>query len=69
MGYGNDAKAEIKMHLHHETPKAILASDDGNESRALWFPKSMIEWERKREGRPEIDVTMPEWLAKKNGLI
>ena len=52
---------------HHETTKAILFSDDGDEKNAIWLPKSQIEVEDKDP--PTCIVTLPEWLAKDKGLI
>lgn len=58
---------DLSMQIHHETSKAILASDDGDRDTAVWLPLSHIEIERKERG--VIVVTMPEWLALEKGLI
>ena len=58
---------DITLQIHHETEKAFLFSEDGDESKAKWVPKSQIEVEHK--GKGFFEVTMPIWLAKKNGWI
>ena len=57
-----------KFQLHHETDKALLVSDNGDEARAKWLPKSQVETNSKTsEGI--VDLTMPVWLAKDKGFI
>ena len=58
---------DLEMLLHHETEKAILISDDGDEKHAVWIPKSACEFERKDASL--VTVTMPEWQALDKGLI
>ena len=58
---------DLEMLLHHETEKAILVSDDGDEKKAVWIPKSGCEFERKDGSF--VTVTMPEWRALDKGLI
>jgi hypothetical protein len=72
---------DLEMVLHYDTGKAVLVSDTGEESRAVWLPKSKIEMLAgskqcsaiKKDGQrtvlPVITVTLPEWLAKQKGLI
>ena len=36
---------DLTMHLHHETEKAILVSDDGDRAKAVWLPKSAVEFD------------------------
>ena len=55
------------MTIHHETEKAILASDDGDREKAVWLPKSRVEVEKLPGGI--CCVTMPEWLAVDKGLV
>ena len=61
---------DIACRVRRETDDAIAIADgstlpDGRE-RWTWLPKSQVEIERSEK----IDtVTMPEWLAKKKGLI
>ena len=52
---------DITAHLKHETEKEFLLDDGlGNE---IWVPKAAV-------GRNEdCTFSMPEWLAKKRGLI
>lgn len=57
------------MKLHHETPKAILVSDDGDPDHAKWLPKSEVEFEEVRNKVGYVEVTMPTWLAIEKGLV
>jgi len=59
---------DLTLHLHHETPMAILVSDSGEEKDAVWLPKSQCGIEGKR-GSDIVIVTLPEWLAMREGLI
>lgn len=58
---------DVSVVLHHETPKAVLVSDDGNRDRGVWLPLSQVEVEHKKGG--VVEVTMPEWLAIEKGLV
>lgn len=58
---------DVTMQLHHETDKAVLVSDDGDKSGAVWLPLSQCEVERKPNGI--VIVTLPEWLATAKGLV
>lgn len=59
---------DVTVSLHHQTEKAILVSDDGDEKKAVWLPLSQIEvTETKKSGI--VEVALPEWLAEKKGLI
>lgn len=58
---------DLTLQKHHQTDKAILASDDGDEDNAVWIPLSMIEVEEKKDGI--VEITIPEWKAKQLGLI
>ena len=61
---------DIVVHKHAETAKAILVSDDGDEKKAKWIPKSYCEFVA-LNGRtgPFCTLTLPEWLALDKGLI
>lgn len=63
----NKELTDITLELHFETEKAYLFSDDGDREKAKWVPKSQVEIEKKRDNIYE--VTMPIWLAAKNGWI
>ncbi len=52
--------ADIECEIIATTEKAIRI-DDGKEKH--WLPKSLVE--DNRDGT----ITLPEWLAKENGLI
>ena len=58
---------DITVQVHAKTDRAILVSDDGEESNAVWLPLSQVEVEMKQGGTAEI--TLPEWLALDKGLI
>ena len=61
---------DLTLHLHHETEKAVLVSDDGVRSRAVWLPKARIEIDRcAGPGRAIVLVTLPESLAIERGLV
>lgn len=72
---------DLEMVLHYDTGKAVQVSDTGEESHAVWLPKSQIEIDStgksipsvKRDGQhsvlPVVSIRLPEWLAKDKGLI
>ncbi len=72
---------DLTMALHYDTGKAVYVSETGEEKKAVWLPHSLIEIERharfvqgtNKSGKPVslpvLTVTLPEWLAKKQGLI
>lgn len=65
----------------YDTGKAILITDNGEELNAKWLPKSQVEvrdLDRKtdvikkngvRQRVDLVEITIPEWLAKQQGLI
>ncbi len=74
---------EIEMVVHHETDGAFIVSITGERKDAVSLPKSQVEidWKRQANGRHMPDVSddrsilgtavlsMPEWLATKEGLV
>lgn len=72
---------DLAMVLHAETSRAVLVSSDGNEARAVWLPRSLVEIfntgetapalrrDGQRTRRQVVTVTFPEWLAKERGLL
>jgi hypothetical protein len=62
---------DLTMFLHHETPRAILVSDDGIRDNAVWIPKSRCETVPEKNGvdRSLVIVTLAESLALEKGLI
>jgi hypothetical protein len=60
---------EISVHLHFETDGAILVSDDGNRSQALWLPKSQITMPTRYSVNASITIEIQEWLAIDKGLV
>lgn len=63
---------DIEVIIHCETSPgcadkgAIFVSDDGDEAKAVWLPKSAIEIEYKQN---TSIVTLPERLAIDKGLV
>lgn len=64
----NQPLVDLVMCLHGETEKAIQVSDDGDKTKAVWLPKSHVEF-TPAPLECETTVTMPEWLAQTRGLI
>ena len=62
---------DLTLHLHHETALAVQVSDNGDRKRAVWLPKSQIEIDRAIVNRGDmyVVVTLPEWLATREGLV
>lgn len=63
---------DLEMCMHAEIPKAILVSHDGDRDKAVWLPKSQVEFEPKKrlaDGTKITSVTMPEWLAIEKELV
>lgn len=58
---------DIIVRLVQETPRAILVNDSDDPDKAVWLPKSQVEFEPK--GGDLIEVTMPEWLAIERRLV
>jgi hypothetical protein len=59
---------DITVQLHQETQRAILVSDDGDLEKAVWLPKSQVEFAMKA-GSDVAEVTLPEWLAIERRLV
>lgn len=59
---------ELSVHVHNETDAAILVSDDGIRSHAVWLPKSQLETTAIHVNR-DIVIEIPEWLAIDKGLV
>jgi len=62
-----DEPVELELHIHHETEKAYLLSDDEVKKNAKWAPKSNLDIQE-QDGLNMV-VSMPAWLAKKNGWV
>lgn len=58
---------DLTLMLHHQTEGAILVSDDGERSSAVWLPKVAIEFTEIRPGI--VEVTLTERLATDKGLV
>jgi hypothetical protein len=78
IGRGSHLGREIDLVLilHRETTGAVLVSQNGDESRGVWLPRSLIKIEmlgkpvKDRHGKAAraCQVTLPEWKAKQAGL-
>lgn len=58
---------DITVRLVQQTERAILVCDSDDLDKAVWLPKSQVEFEEKPGGLAE--VTLPEWLAIERGLV
>jgi hypothetical protein len=58
---------DIELHFHLETEKAILVSENGIKDAGVFLPKSLIEFERRKDG--SVVVSCPGWVAKEKGLL
>jgi len=80
---GSSDLVDITACLHAESKPgmkevgAIRVSNDGDDTKAQWLPKSQVEFsltgrrQRSKQGLGVeiVTVTLPEWLAKDKGLI
>lgn len=69
---GNSDLTDVMVTVHAETKLAILVSDDGDERRAVWLPKSQVEIAPNPAtggSRAIVLVTLPIWLAENKGLL
>ena len=63
---------DLKLFFHAETKQdegnegAILVSHDGDKEKAVWLPKSQVEWQK--QSPVTVLVTAPEWLVIDKGL-
>ncbi len=58
---------EIYMEIHHETDKAFLVSEDGENK--VWLPKSQVETDQDCGSGDSVVFRIPEWLAFEKELI
>lgn len=63
-----DEEVEVAVHLHGESDRAWLVSDDGEKSNAEWVPKSRCTLTAYQVGQKGT-LTIPEWLAKTKGFL
>lgn len=84
---GSSDLIDLELVLHAETHPgnsdkgAILISDNGDEARAKWIPKSLAQVERSGRSVPgtrkngqkvqlqAVTVTVPNWVATEKGLM
>lgn len=64
---------DVRLSVHHETHKAWRVSDDGDDERAVWLPKSQAEaypeTAKTVDGKRTMEFSVPVWLATEKGLI
>ena len=58
---------DVTLVLHHETAQALLVSETGDKRKAVWLPKSQIEFEKRPKAT--VEVIAPEWLLIDKGLL
>lgn len=58
---------DITVRLVQQTERAILVTDSDDLEKAVWLPKSQVEFVEKADGI--VEVTLPEWLAIERGLV
>lgn len=74
---GDNCTLTMVLHVDLEKNAAIAVSETG-EGRLIWLPRSRIAYEQtgkffqKQIGAPKlavVEVTLPQWLAIKEGLV
>ena len=61
-------KIWAETYPENEDQGAILFGITDKRDDAVWLPKSQLEFERTMDGKNFV-VTLPEWLATKEGLV
>lgn len=58
----------LTLFEHARTDRAILVSETGDKTKAVWLPMSQVEVHS--TGKEKIwEVDLPHWLAKDKGLV
>lgn len=61
---------DLSLHVHMRTDKAVLVSDDGIRSHAVWLPLSQVEIENDDEELSGVyTIAVPRWLAIDKNLV
>jgi hypothetical protein len=64
---------DVRLVQHHQTQKAWLVSQTGDDDDADWLPMSQAErYDTTAEpegGLTSYEFAMPEWLARKKGFL
>jgi hypothetical protein len=64
----NGKRVTLTLKLHRDNPLSLTVSDPAKpQGRWVSLPKSQIEY--RDLGHAEVEVEIPEWLAKNEGLI
>jgi hypothetical protein len=83
IGKTEHCELELVLHYDNEVKGDILVSADGDTNKAVWLPKSQVQFTHAGRnapatttagnpvagGLPVIIANLPEWLAKDRGLI
>lgn len=67
---GTSNLVDVTVYLMHDKPekKAIAVTDPAKPNGGwIWLPRSQIEYVKTEPGI--VIVTLPDWLAEKNGLL
>ena len=63
-------KITLQMNYKKHTPDALLIEDDLGLSGEVWLPLSQIEVDLDGlEMGDQVEVTMPNWLARERDLV
>ncbi len=68
----NSDLIDLTLQEHARTKLAILVSDDGDQSKAVWLPLSQVEVAPvpgAGGAKGLVLVTAPEWLLLDKGLL
>lgn len=60
---------EVWVTVHQTTDDAVLISDSGDEDDAVWIPRSQIHEEEDIDNGDIVELSVAEWIAKREGLI
>lgn len=67
-GRSNLVDVTLYLEMDNSEKKAIAVSDPAKANKKwIWLPRSQIEYIEQEPGI--VVVTMPDWLAEKNGLV
>ena len=64
----DERQVELELVVHAESSLAYMVSDDGDRRKAVWLPKSKIDFEGDPRLGKQTCFLVPEWLAAAKGL-
>lgn len=59
---------DLHVVIRKETELAVLVRDPDGDKLPVWLPKSKIEIEWSDQHHSRAVITMPSWLAEREGL-